>query len=89
MYCMLNIVAVNTYKIYATGYGVRDVQQCTTGEILKVVEKDCILLTKVFFCVEARQESHEKTCFGAEVSKSSLLQSLEMDFGNYMDGYSV
>lgn len=49
MYCTLNIVAVNTYKIYATGYGVREVQQCTTGEILKVVEKDCILLTKVFF----------------------------------------
>lgn len=51
MYCTLNIAAVNTYKIYATGYGVRDVQQCTTGEILKVVEKDCILLTKVFFFV--------------------------------------
>lgn len=80
IYCTLSIISVNTYKIYAPGYGVRDAQQYRTGEILR---------DKSLFDVEVKQESHKKICFGAKVYEHNLLQSIELDFGNCMAGYSV
>lgn len=46
------------------------------------------LLTKVSCCMEVGQESHNRVCFGAEISKAKLLQSLEMDFAGYVVWYS-
>ena len=50
--------------------------------------KNYTLLTKVSCHLEAGQESHKKTCFGAEISKANPLQSLEIDFAGHVVEYS-